>query len=101
MLNRQNRLKKKEIERIETKRSDKNSDLFSIKENSTRKGLVVIISKKHIKRSTDRHLLKRRICYAYRQFLEKENKTFFIYTKKPLEKIPNFKIIKQNLCGTH
>ncbi len=100
MLNRQNRLTKKQIDSIELKRSDKNSDLFNIKENKEKKGLVVIISKKHIKKANQRHLLKRRLCYAYRQFLEKENKTFFIYTKKALSKIPKYKEIKKDICGT-
>ena len=58
MLNRQNRLTKKQIDSIELKRSDKNSDLFNIKENKEKKGLVVIISKKHIKKANQRHLLK-------------------------------------------
>ena len=80
------------------------SDIFNIKNTKeAKKPLIVVVSKKYIKKATKRNLFKRRACYAYNQIIkenkDKTNKNVTLYVKKSLENIPKYKIIKENLCG--
>jgi RNase P protein component len=79
-------------------------DIFNIKNTKeAKKPLTVVISKKYIKKATKRNLLKRRACYAYSELVKentnKTSKNTTLYIKKPLETIPSYKTIKENLCG--
>lgn len=80
------------------------SEIFNIKNTKeAKKPLTVVISKKYIKNSTKRNLLKRRACYAYSELI-KENKDTgskksTLYVKKLVDKVPTYKTIKENICG--
>lgn len=101
MLNRQNRLKTKEFKSLE-KGSNTITPLFKCKiiKNKDPK-LAVVITKKILKKSTDRHKLKRRICYAYRDLKlnQKENIYIVQAINKSLD-IKNYQKIKEFICGT-
>lgn len=79
-------------------------DIFNIKVvKDAKKPFTVVISKKYIKKSTKRNLLKRRASYAEREILKErpnlQGKSFTLYVKRSLEKVPNYKTIKENICG--
>lgn len=67
----------------------------------------VITSKKSLKLSAERHLLKRRLCYAYNNSKLKELKAkIIVNTNFKDKKVPSYKIIKEEiqnlekqLCG--
>lgn len=101
MLPRSFRLKNKQIEEFKRVRSN-NFTLFNIKKLVKNPGFATVISKKHIKSSVKRNLLKRRLCYAYLDKIRKSkmDTSFVFYTKSHLEKVPKYKEIIKDICGT-
>lgn len=106
MLKRQYRLTRKDYE---TKKGDVvSTPFFRFYIYSSEKPCFgVIISKKTLKLSVDRHLLKRRLCYAYDNSLLKAlNYKIIVNCNFRDKKVPNYKIIQEEiltlqnkLCG--
>lgn len=79
-------------------------DIFNIKTTKeAKRPLTIVVSKKYIKKSTKRNLLKRRACYAYNELVkqkpELKDKNTTLYIKKVIDNIPSYKKIKENICG--
>lgn len=101
MLNRQNRLKTKDFKSLD-RGSNTITPLFKCKiiKNKESK-IAIIITKKILKRSVDRHKLKRRICYAYKELsLDKKENIYIVQAINKTEDLKNYQKIKQSLCGT-
>jgi ribonuclease P protein component len=101
MLNRQNRLKTKDFKSLE-RGSNIITPLFKCKTIKNKEGkLAIVITKKILKRSVDRHKLKRRICYAYKELaMNKKENIYIIQAINKSEDLKNYQKIKQSLCGT-
>jgi len=100
MISRQNRLKTIDFKKLE-RGSNIITPLFKCKIISNLNNenkLAVVITKKILKRSIDRHKLKRKICYAYKSLeLDKTNKTLIIQAISKDEKINNYKNVEESL----
>lgn len=100
MLSRQNRLKTKDFKSLE-RGSNHITPLFKCKiiKNKDSK-LAIVITKKILKRSVDRHKLKRRICYAYKELsLNQKENIYIIQAISKTSDLKNYQKIKQSLCG--
>lgn len=81
MLNKKNRLTKKDIKSLKNKKYTIKKSVFFNNVSYTEKDIekvCAIISKKNIKKSNKRNLLKRKIYFIYNSFIEKTQKENFI-----------------------
>lgn len=102
MLSRQNRLTTRDFKELK-KGVNSTTPLFNAKVyNGNINKLGIVISKKHLRKSTKRNALKRKICYAYRQVVKNnpdyKDKIVLHYKLKDRDqKLPEYNEIENNL----